>query len=973
MFFITNPYLMLAKLGGSLPQAQNGIPKGPNLAKGEHWDQKGNIVDINGNIIWSPPPAVKTNTTEGTDDGTDGTDGTDFSDGSGDGSGCTDGPFSEAFAAAHNELGPGKTFTWCGKSYSTNRKSDEVENSDDGTDDGTVDSGPTDDDIKNDDSLTDLEKAQQLAANADRSFQSPKEGNILSGLGDNPWLELAGAIDRGIKSFSADEYYDPGTKEDYMKYSVRNTTDTDMVYDPADRLKAMYNPGKYLKTNKEFEDDIIEENMMEFYKNRRKDGAGGKDMWGKVKDFDVDQYRETGIGATYGRKGPGFGDELEQKYNNADYIGFSENAESGNILPYDYLQQVSSGDPNFIGPEGNVTLDGSDATFIDRNFEGANTEWDLNDDSYEWQRSMKNPRNNPIRLEPKTIQQIPNTLPEPELIRPIMPNPQDEPGYEDLPNMPTNIARYGGGLPKYVGGGYDFSNASNSSYSGNSDMTVNEGLDYLQTGLTAGGLTPGWGFFADAANSVISGGRAGYAWLTGQEDDRKKHLENLALNATSAIPGPIGWTAGGAGLVKDTATYTGLRDDQSLYSDVEGIINPNQTPVDPVIFDSQPNLAGDPDAIQKENITRYGSELPKFYNTGEYNLPTSGMFTGTNSGYSILDNNPDPFNFSSDSTVTNNNLLLNSSSFTPTQEDASAGNVNAKMYASQQAVNRSMDSFDAFTADMNKRIENPSLSMNQVDTNPLNVPTATFEPSEDFLRTKDELDYTIAENEGRVIQGQDGSPDTIVKSAEQMQQQQEEFSANLEEQLDNIPEYTGTQENLDRFDESNERGFDGDLAAMDEFDEKQEQEQLENDQKREQIDASSSKPSLIDRAWNTKNRILDSKGVQTYSKVSNMAIDMAKPITKIASQWNENKQKANMLNNAYLADNVFASSDADVSGSKGNYDVNTGIFRPDDKVVVGTTGTARFGGSFYKPGGEIEIDMNTYKQLVAAGADITII
>ena len=87
----------------------------------------------------------------------------------------------------------------------------------------------------------------------------------------------------------------------------------------------------------------------------------------------------------------------------------------------------------------------------------------------------------------------------------------------------------------------------------------------------------------------------------------------------------------------------------------------------------------------------------------------------------------------------------------------------------------------------------------------------------------------------------------------------------------------------------------------------------------------------------------------------------------------KDKQKANMLNNAYLADNVFASSDADVSGSKGNYDVNTGIFRPDDKVVVGTTGTARFGGSFYKPGGEIEIDMNTYKQLVAAGADITII
>ena len=47
----------------------------------------------------------------------------------------------------------------------------------------------------------------------------------------------------------------------------------------------------YLKTNKEFEDEIIEENMMDFYKRRRKEGAGGKDMYGRVKDFDVDGYK----------------------------------------------------------------------------------------------------------------------------------------------------------------------------------------------------------------------------------------------------------------------------------------------------------------------------------------------------------------------------------------------------------------------------------------------------------------------------------------------------------------------------------------------------------------------------------------------------------------------------------------------------------------------------------------------------------
>ena len=68
-------------------------------------------------------------------------------------------------------------------------------------------------------------------------------------------------------------------------------------------------------------------------------------MYGRVKDFDVDQYRETGVGATYGRKGPGFGDELEQKYQDASYLGFTT-SESGNVLPYNYLQDIpGSGDP----------------------------------------------------------------------------------------------------------------------------------------------------------------------------------------------------------------------------------------------------------------------------------------------------------------------------------------------------------------------------------------------------------------------------------------------------------------------------------------------------------------------------------------------------------------------------------------------------------------------------------------------------
>ena len=37
------------------------------------------------------------------------------------------------------------------------------------------------------------------------------------------------------------------------------------------------------------------------------------------------------------------------------------------------------------------------------------------------------------------------------------------------------------------------------------------------------------------------------------------------------------------------------------------------------------------------------------------------------------------------------------------------------------------------------------------------------------------------------------------------------------------------------------------------------------------------------------------------------------------------------------------------------------------------TTMTKYGGSFFNDGGEIEIDMNTYKQLVAAGAQIEII
>ena len=82
---------------------------------------------------------------------------------------------------------------------------------------------------------------------------------------------------------------------------------------------------------------------------------------------------------------------------------------------------------------------------------------------------------------------------------------------------------------------------------------------------------------------------------------------------------------------------------------------------------------------------------------------------------------------------------------------------------------------------------------------------------------------------------------------------------------------------------------------------------------------------------------------------------------------------------------MFATREADLSGMKGDYDANTGIFRPDDKVISrqGKYGTElskflyspsyKSGGSFYNDGDVVELDMNMYKQLLAAGADLEII
>jgi len=127
----------------------------------------------------------------------------------------------------------------------------------------------------------------------------------------------------------------------------------------------------------------------------------------------------------------------------------------------------------------------------------------------------------------------------------------------------------------------------------------NKLLDYTQTALTGAGLTPAYGIVADVVNTGISAGRAGYAAVTGDKEGTTKHLENTALNATSAIPGPAGWTAGGIGLSKDAAGYAGVIDDTSVTTQVADAITPTKEPV---------QIAENTKGVKIDKVARDGGE-----------------------------------------------------------------------------------------------------------------------------------------------------------------------------------------------------------------------------------------------------------------------------------------------------------------------------------------------------------------------------
>tara|TARA_R110000824_G_scaffold148555_1_gene318410 strand:- start:1206 stop:1814 length:609 start_codon:yes stop_codon:yes gene_type:complete len=72
-------------------------------------------------------------------------------------------------------------------------------------------------------------------------------------------------------------------------------------------------------------------------------------------------------------------------------------------------------------------------------------------------------------------------------------------------------------------------------------------LDKAGTALTGAGMIPIVGNFADAANTALSAGRAGYAKYKGDDAGAKRHAADAAINAAAMIPG-AGLAVGGAKL-----------------------------------------------------------------------------------------------------------------------------------------------------------------------------------------------------------------------------------------------------------------------------------------------------------------------------------------------------------------------------------------------------------------------------------------
>tara|TARA_R110000824_G_scaffold110603_1_gene258704 strand:+ start:535 stop:3006 length:2472 start_codon:yes stop_codon:yes gene_type:complete len=681
---------------------------------------------------------------------------------------------------------------------------------------------------KDKDDKTDIDNANKKieegtdAVFYDDEFRSPEEANLLSGIGDTGLFDLIKAIDTTVGSFKKENYYDPGSKMDYLKADFKNTTDEGLYFDSEQFMKTPHKAGKFLID----EEQSKEKDIQSFLDQRHKRNP---DKYSKVKDFDIDLYNETGHmdyrKGLFNRKHEGYqGDLLEEKYSDASHIGWETDKMGKYNKAFDYL----TGDPD------------DETMFNQQDF----------DDGFD---------------------------------RPLI-GPTLDP---DDPNS------------------YNYSK------------------EYLESSKHNPNI-----YFEKGDNSNINPNFMG--------DGR----------FSKRIPKP---------------------NDPNDFTNPQNVINANDKLRDEEAKRRQQEAHADyiENQVRKSQGKRYGGSLPK----AEFGLDaySQGINPSYSSGYNPFSNQEDPFNF--DFSPSNNFDLYgnypkaaNVNSTPP--ENEPYYNSEDRIFAMQQSVNRSMNNWDAFTADMNNRIQNPSLSFNEVDTNPLNTPSIGLDPN---LTNEIKMMGDMSENRLRRTDPSAWAQQKI----DDMKISSKEFSEEMDDQTDAF-KYKGKRKHVKELEKSQELGFDDRNEYLDYLNEQKKEDFLRTERERQLNKDNKDGMSFGDHLWNTKNRILDSTAVQTGSKVAAGAVRIAKPLNRMLEMREENKRKKMMMDNAYLSDNMYASNDADLTGSKGDYDVNTGIFRPDDKVTPGTTMT-KFGGSFFNDGGEMEIDMITYKQLVSAGAQIEIL
>ena len=137
----------------------------------------------------------------------------------------------------------------------------------------------------------------------------------------------------------------------------------------------------------------------------------------------------------------------------------------------------------------------------------------------------------------------------------------------------------------------------------------------------------------------------------------------------------------------------------------------------------------------------------------------------------------------------------------------------------------------------------------------------------------------------------------FIPTSKETKQNQKEFGKKMDETLDNMPKYEGTQENLNRFDRANELGFDGDLVAMDEYDQNETEEGIMRALREEQLnkDNKDANPSFGDTLWNIKNRAVDSKVGQTYQNIGAGGTRIAKALNPLLRQREESKTLNNQM------------------------------------------------------------------------------